>query len=145
MSSYKFKINGNDYTVEINSVEGNIADVNVNGANYKVEMENKPASAPVNMPAPVQPVQQAETKAAEPAPAQKPSGPGKQVTSPLPGVIIEVSVKEGQSVKAGQKVAVIEAMKMENEISASNDGTVTSIHVAKGESVLEGAPIVTIS
>lgn len=78
-------------------------------------------------------------------PIQKPAGAGRQITSPLPGVIIEVSVKEGQTVKAGQKVAIIEAMKMENEISASNDGTVTAVHVAKGDSVLEGAPIVTIA
>ena len=53
-------------------------------------------------------------------------------------------MKEGQAVKAGQKVAVLEAMKMENEISAPKDGTVTAIHVNKGDSVLEGAPIVSI-
>ena len=67
------------------------------------------------------------------------------MTSPLPGVIIEVSVKEGQTVKAGQKVAVLEAMKMENEIQASSDGTVTAILVNKGDSVLEGAEIVKIA
>ena len=72
-------------------------------------------------------------------------GPATKVTSPLPGVIIEVSVKEGQAVKSGQKVAVIEAMKMENEISATKDGTVTAIHVSKGDSVLEGADIVSIA
>ncbi|MBR4133927.1 MAG: biotin/lipoyl-binding protein, partial [Bacteroidales bacterium] len=64
---------------------------------------------------------------------------------PHPGVIIEVSVKEGQAVKAGQKVAVLEAMKMENDIQAEKDGTVTAIHVRKGDSVLEGAKIVTIA
>ena len=69
----------------------------------------------------------------------------KPVTSPLPGVIIEVSVKEGQTVKAGQKVAVLEAMKMENEIQAPADGTVTAILVNKGDSVLEGAEIVKIA
>ena len=79
------------------------------------------------------------------APASKPAGAGKAVTSPLPGVIIEVSVKEGQAVKAGQKVAVIEAMKMENEIQASADGTVTAVLVNKGDSVLEGAEIVKIA
>ena len=129
MRNYKFKINGNEYDVEINSVEGNIADVTVNGASYKVEMDTPvaPAAAP--------------TPAAAPAPARA----GKAVTSPLPGVIIEVSVKEGQVVKAGQKVAVIEAMKMENEIQASSDGTVTAILVNKGDSVLEGAEIVKIA
>ena len=80
-----------------------------------------------------------------PRPAAKPAGAGKAVTSPLPGVIIEVAVKEGQAVKAGQKVAVIEAMKMENEIQAETDGTVTAVLVSKGDSVLEGAEIVKIA
>ena len=72
-------------------------------------------------------------------------GDGEKVNSPLPGVIVEVSVKEGQAVKAGQKVAVLEAMKMENEIPAPKDGTITAIHVNKGDSILEGAPVVTIA
>ena len=79
------------------------------------------------------------------APAAKPAGEGKPVTSPLPGVIIEVSVKEGDTVAAGQKVAVLEAMKMENEIQADRAGVVTKINVNKGDSVLEGAAIVTIA
>ena len=60
-------------------------------------------------------------------------------------MIVEVSVKEGQTVKAGQKVVVLEAMKMENEIPAPKDGTITAIHVNKGDSILEGAPVVTIA
>ena len=167
MKSYKFRINGNEYNVEINSVEGNVADVTVNGADYKVEMENAGAStgsvastgsatgtgSSTNGTADNSASntgRNAATAAAGPveAPATKqsaPSGSGKPVTSPLPGVIIEVSVKEGQTVKAGQKVAVLEAMKMENEIQASSDGTVTAILVNKGDSVLEGAEIVKIA
>ncbi len=146
MKQYKFKINGNDYNVAINSTNGNLADVTVNGVSYQVEMENSmPAAAPVqaapqaSAPAPQPAV------AAAPAPAAKPAGEGKAVTSPLPGVIIEVSVKEGDTVAAGQKVAVLEAMKMENEIQAEKAGVVTKIHVSKGDSVLEGASIVTIA
>ncbi len=149
MKQYKFKINGNDYNVAINSTNGNLADVTVNGVSYQVEMENSmPAAAPVqaapqaSAPAP-QPA--AAAAAAAPAPAAKPAGEGKAVTSPLPGVIIEVSVKEGDTVAAGQKVAVLEAMKMENEIQAEKAGVVTKIHVSKGDSVLEGASIVTIA
>ncbi len=143
MKTYKLKINGNEYEVAINSVEGKVADVSVNGASYKVELENAPTAVPA---APVAPAAQAVAAAAPAAPAVKPaSGAGIKVTSPLPGVIIEVSVKEGQSVKAGQKVAVIEAMKMENEIPASKDGTISAVHVNKGDSVLEGAEIVTIA
>ena len=141
MKTYKFKINGNEYNVDINSVEGNVADVTVNGTSYKVEMDTPVAPA---VQAPVQNAPAQVTAPAAPAPAA-PAGAGKAVTSPLPGVIIEVSVKEGQAVKAGQKVAVIEAMKMENEIQASCDGTVTAVLVNKGDSVLEGAEIVKIA
>ena len=146
MKTYKFRINGNEYNVEINSVEGNLADVTVNGAAYKVEMENAPVApaVPVRNETATQARQDAPAAApAKPAPA--PAGAGKAITSPLPGVIIEVSVKEGQAVKAGQKVAVIEAMKMENEIQASSDGTVTAVLVNKGDSVLEGTEIVKIA
>lgn len=142
MKTYKFTINGNTYEVAVNSVEGKTASVNVNGMDYQVELENAPAAAPAaapKAPAAEQPAVQS------PAPAAAPAGAGEKVPSPLPGVIIEVSVKEGQAVKAGQKVAVIEAMKMENEIAAPKDGTVTAIHVNKGDSVLEGADIVTIA
>ncbi len=145
MKTYKFKINGNEYNVEIRSVEGNIADVTVNGASYKVEMDTPVNPVVQNSPA----APQTDKPAPAPAPAAAapaaPAGAGKAVTSPLPGVIIEVSVKEGQAVKAGQKVAVIEAMKMENEIQASSDGTVTAVLVNKGDSVLEGAEIVKIA
>ena len=144
MKSYKFKINGNEYNVDINSVSGNIADVTVNGTPYQVEMEDAPA-VPA---APVQAVQPAATVSAPaaPQPAAKPaaSGAGKAVKSPLPGVILSINVNVGDSVKAGQTVAVLEAMKMENEIQAESDGTVTAINAAKGDSVLEGAAIVTL-
>lgn len=145
MKQYRFKINGNQYNVDINSVEGNIASVSVNGTSYQVELEDAPA-----VPVQAVPVQTSViTPAAAPAqaaPAPKPaaSGAGKPVTSPLPGVIIAVKVNVGDSVKAGQEVAVLEAMKMENSIEAVQDGTVTAIHVAKGDSILEGAAIVTI-
>lgn len=148
MKSYKFRINGNEYNVDINSVEGNIADVTVNGASYQVEMENAPAPVqkPAQAPATATTATASSATTTTPAPkAAAPAGAGKPVTSPLPGVIIEVSVKEGQTVKAGQKVAVLEAMKMENEIQAPADGTVTAILVNKGDSVLEGAEIVKIA
>ncbi|MDO4999505.1 MAG: acetyl-CoA carboxylase biotin carboxyl carrier protein subunit [Bacteroidales bacterium] len=140
MKAYKFKIGGNQYDVTVNGIEGKIADVTVNGVNYQVELENEvPAAAPAAAPSAA-----AAPAAAAPAAAPKPAGAGKIIGSPLPGVIISVDVKEGQAVKRGQKVAVIEAMKMENEILAECDGTITAIHVSKGDSVLEGADIVTI-
>ena len=140
MKEYKFKINGKDYAVTIGEAEGKMLSVNVNGADYQVELENAPVAAPA---APTQAV--APAAAAVPAAPAAPAGAGEKVNSPLPGVIVEVCVKEGQAVKAGQKVAVLEAMKMENEIPAPKDGTVTAIHVTKGDSILEGAPVVTIA
>ena len=144
MKEYKLKINGNDYAVTVNEVDDNIAEVEVNGTPFKVEFEKpitKKPVATVAKPAP---------KAAGAAPAgvvAKPaaaSGAGETVTSPLPGVILEVNVNVGDAVKKGQKVMVLEAMKMENVIEATADGTVTHIKVGKGDSVLEGAPLVII-
>ncbi len=141
MKEYKFKIGGKEYNVTVNPKEGKFFDVTVNGATYEVESENAPAAAPVAQPA-AAPVQAAPAAA---APAPKPAGAGEKVASPLPGVIIEISVKEGQQVKAGQKIAILEAMKMENEIPAPKDGTITDIHVHKGDTLQEGDPVVTIA
>ena len=142
MKEYKFKIGGKEYNVTVNPKEGKFFDVTVNGATYEVEAENAPAAAPAPQPA-AAPVQAAA--AAPAAPAAKPAGAGEKLASPLPGVIIEISVKEGQQVKAGQKVAILEAMKMENEIPAPKDGTITDIHVHKGDTLQEGDPVVTIA
>lgn len=140
MKEYKFKINGKDYAVAIGEADGKMLTVNVNGADYQVELENAPVAAPA---APVA-AAAAPAPAAAPAAAPKPAGAGQTIKSPLPGIIISIDVKEGQAVTRGQKVAVIEAMKMENDILAESDGTVTAIHAHKGDSVLEGADIVTI-
>lgn len=146
MKEYSFKINGKQYNVAIGPAEGKTLKVKVNGADYDVELDQAapaaPAAAPAATPAPAQAAPAAPAAPVAPA---APAAGGEKVVSPLPGVIIEVSVKEGQPVIAGEKVAVLEAMKMENEISAPKAGTVTAIHVSKGDSILEGAPIVTIA
>lgn len=148
MKEYSFKINGNRYDVAINSLSGNIADVTVNGVSYQVEMENASAPAQTSAaPVPASAVQapSAPVQPASPAPAPvSATGQGKPVTSPLPGVIIDIKVKVGDTVKAGQTIAVLEAMKMENDIQAEWDGVVTAVNASKGDSVLEGAAIVTI-
>ena len=152
MKEYKFKINGNEYNVAINGIEGKNADVTVNGVSYSVELENAPVAAPAPAAAPVAAPAAAPAAQAAPAPAAAPAAPkaaapagGRTITSPLPGVILSIDVKEGQAVKRGQKIAVLEAMKMENEILAEFDGTVTAILVSKGDSVLEGANIATLA
>lgn len=160
MKSYKFKIGNNPYTVDIESVEGGVAKVCVNGVAYEVEIENAgsggaagsgavataPASSATAAPAAAPAVTSATAPAPAPVSATAPAaaGAGKNVSSPLPGVILSVNVAVGDVVKAGDKVAVLEAMKMENDIEAEFSGTVTAIHVQKGDSVLEGAAIVSL-
>ncbi len=137
MEKYSLKINGNPYEVEIGSYSGSEATVSVNGEEYTVQIaqdEAEDAARTAEKPA-------AAPKATESA---KPATGGVEVTAPLPGVIVEIKVAEGQSVKAGECVAVLEAMKMENEIEATASGTVTAICAAKGDSVPEGAVIIRI-
>ena len=142
MNLKKYTINGIEYNVAVNSVSGDSAEVTVNGVAYQVKTENAAGQAPVTAVREEAPkVVSAASQAPVAAPA---SGTGRAITSPLPGVIVGVKVKPGDSVKNGQVVAVLEAMKMENEIQSEYDGVVVSINVSQGDSILEGAPIVTI-
>ena len=145
MKEYKYKINGNLYNVVIGDIEDNIAHVEVNGTHYTVEMEKKPKAAPAPKPV-ARPAAKPAAAAPAAAPAAKPAaGGGKSgVKSPLPGVILDIKVKEGDEVKKGQTLIILEAMKMENSINADKDGKVTAINVSKGESVLEGTDLVII-
>ena len=152
MKEYKYKVNGVDYTVNINSVEGNIANVAVNGVSYQIEMEKPVAATP--KPAAPKPVQTQAPKAApaaapapaapKPAAAPAPAAGGKALKAPLPGVINDIKVAVGDQVTEGQVVLILEAMKMENEITAECSGTVTAISVNKGDSVMEGTVLLTI-
>jgi biotin carboxyl carrier protein len=138
MKTFKYTVNGNVYNVVINRIEDTVADVEVNGTPYQVEM-NKPAKKQVvtiNRPA--------QTTAMPIARPQQPSAGASALRSPLPGIILEINCKEGDAVKKGQKVLVLEAMKMENVINADRDGVVKEIKVNKGDSVLEGADLVII-
>ena len=145
MKEYKYKINGNLYKVTIGDIEENIAHVEVNGTHYKVEMEKAPAPKHTVIK-PV--VRQASTTPAAPTtqvvkPAAVSTGKSG-VKSPLPGVILDIKVNVGDTVKKGQTVVILEAMKMENNINADKDGKITAINVNKGDSVLEGTDLVII-
>ena len=135
MKEYKYKINGNAYKVTIGDIEDNIAHVEVNGTPYKVEMEKAPKVAvkPV-----VRPVSAAP--AAPTAPVVKPAA----ASTGKSGVILDIKVNVGDTVKKGQVIIILEAMKMENNINADKDGKITAINVSKGESVLEGTDLVII-
>lgn len=145
MKEYKFKINGNDYAVQISDIEGDTAAVTVNGAEYEVEIqgfENK-VKAPKLMQ--VASVPSSETQATA-VKAAKPATSGAEVAikSPLPGVILSFAISEGDRVKVGQRLLVLEAMKMENNIDSDREGTIKSIVAHKGDSVLEGDILLTI-
>ena len=144
MKEYKYKINGNLYNVVIGDIEDNIAHVEVNGTHYTVEMEKKPKAAPAPKPVARPAAKPAAAPAAAPAAKPATGGAKSGVKSPLPGVILDIKVKEGDEVKKGQTIIILEAMKMENSIKADKDGKVTAINVSKGESVLEGTDLVII-
>ena len=113
--------------------------VNVNGSLYEIEIEEMDASAAKRAPA----------AAPAPAPAVKPAaapvGAGTKVNAPMPGTILDVKVQAGQSVKRGQVLVILEAMKMEHEIQAPCDGKITGVNVRKGDSVETAALLCTIA
>ena len=141
MKEYKYKIKGVDYSVKINGVEDNIAKVEVNGVEFDVEMEK-----PIAQPKPVVRAVAAPVKTVEaPKAAQEAVAQGvTAVKAPLPGTVNDIKVTVGQTVKKGQTVVVLEAMKMENNIDAERDGKIAEVRVAKGDTVMEGAVLVTI-
>jgi len=145
MKEYKYKINGNNYTVAIGDIEDNIAQVEVNGVAYRVELEAKKAAAAVKVATP-RPAAAPRTATGEKITKPVATAAGTTaVKAPLPGVVLTIPVKVGQAVKAADTVVMLEAMKMENAIHAGVDGTVKEILVAAGDSVLEGNPLVVIA
>ena len=145
MKEYKYKINGNEYNVAVEELEGNKANVTVNGKTYEVELDRpaKPAvSKPVSRPAAA--AAPAAAPATAPAPKAAPAAGGAGIKAPLPGVILDIKVKVGDAVAKGQTIAILEAMKMENNINADREGTVVSINVEKGQSIAEGTDIITL-
>ena len=148
MNKFEYKVQGVDYEVEIEEMEGNIAKVSVNGIPFEVELKQpiNPAKA-ITRPkvvAPVAAAAPAPAPAARPAAPAAPAGAGAAVKAPLPGTISSINVKVGDKVNVGDTVLVLEAMKMQNNIEAENSGTVTSILVNQGDSVMEGATLITI-
>ncbi|MCL2245587.1 MAG: biotin/lipoyl-binding protein [Lentimicrobiaceae bacterium] len=155
MKNYKFTINDNKYSVDIVDVEDQMATVEVNGTPYQVELEmevRKPVSTPKKVvkvsPAPTPQTVQSATQTTAPIPkvpqaTAAPSG-GSVIKSPLPGIILDIFVKEGDPVKQGQHVIMLEAMKMENNIDADREGIIKEIRVKHNDSVMEGDVLIVI-
>lgn len=144
MKEYKYRINGMKFNVEVGDVEDNHVEVIVNGSHYNVELEKdsktaskinsvKPAAAPKTATG--------EKVISKPAAA---SGAANAIKAPLPGTITSFKVKEGDNVKPGDTVCLLEAMKMENDVKSTLSGTVQKILVSVGDSVLEGNDIMII-
>lgn len=130
MKKFKFKVRGNKYEAIINNFENNIVDIDINGTNYKVEIEQEIAKAktPKLVRSKV-PVSSDDAKIK--------SNVGSIVKAPLPGTILKLNFKVGDEVKQGDTLLIMEAMKMENNIQAETSGKIKSIFVAEGETVLQ--------
>jgi len=145
MNIYKFKIYGHEYETRVVRREDDEIVVSVNGQEYKAYLEptrrQTLAKATPKLERPKVAPGEDTRKTASPTEAK---GAGV-IKAPLPGLILKVMVKEGDSVKVGQPVCVMEAMKMQNNIAATTDGVISKISVSEGASVLEGQELVTIS
>ncbi|MBN8707213.1 MAG: biotin/lipoyl-binding protein [Bacteroidetes bacterium] len=145
MKNFKFAINGNNYEVEIQSIEGNLATIEVNGSAYKVEIDREVKSTKTptlvrSLAVPSTDTEKSTVRTAKPTDRKGTGG----IKSPLPGTVLEMHVKVGDQVNVGTKLLVLEAMKMENTINSDKAGTVTSVKVDKGDSVLEGDLLIEI-
>ncbi|MDY0296251.1 MAG: biotin/lipoyl-containing protein [Acidobacteriota bacterium] len=148
MHKYKLAIGGKEFEAEILEISAETARVVVNGQEYTVELKElgrKPMTmtSSASAPAPAAPAKTPERATAAAAPRS--GGDSQSVNAPLPGLIIDIMVNENDSVKAGQNLLLMEAMKMENQIPAPYDGTVKRIHVKKGDSVSEGDVLIEIN
>ena len=148
---FSFKINGAEYKCAVEEIEAGLTEVTVNGKKYTVETEKPvaptpkaaPAAAPKAAPAPAPAA--AAPKAAAPAPKAAPAAAGAQVKSPLPGSVVKVCVNEGQDVKKGDTLLILESMKMENPILAEQDGKVAQVAVAAGQTVMQDDLLVVLA
>ncbi len=132
MKEFKFKIDGKAYSVTIDEVSKDVANVEVNGKKITVNIEKKEKPAFVAAPRPV------ASSAAPVASAPVGKAVAGSITSPLPGSIVKIMVSVGQAVKRGDTLLTMESMKMENNIKADKDGIVKAIHVQPAQSVMQG-------
>jgi biotin carboxyl carrier protein len=147
MKAYHLTINGHDYVLQLNALSGDRAEIEVDGQTYAVDIRSiqdkgaarkRPAPA-VKRPAP------AAAPASGGAPAMAAPAGANSVTSPIPGAVIEVFVKEGDDVESGQNLVKLEAMKMENQITAPKAGKVAKVHVKAGDPVNQGQVLIELS
>ena len=136
MKNYKFKVNENGYTVHIKAHEDNIINLEVNGTLYEVvlQQEIKKTKTPIL-------VRSASKQPAAPLQVN-PKSTKTKIVAPIPGVILSLNVKVGDTIKENDLILVLEAMKMENNIVAEKSGVVASVKVEVGQQVLQDAILI---
>lgn len=141
MKNYKFKINGTSYAVDISNVEGQTIELELNGTRYMVEIDKE-----IKQTKTPKLVRKESVPSTDSAPQTlKTTKAGSEtIKSPLPGTILDLYVNVGDVVEVGQKLMMLEAMKMENIIESDLDGKVIEIKVRKDDSVMEGDVLITI-
>ena len=138
MKNFKYTINGNVYEVAVDSIDDTNAKVEVNGDLYEVKIEKSEKENSKSI------------KSVEKSSSGESTSNSEQnsyfsiLKSPLPGIILDITCSVGDTVKRGQRILVLEAMKMENAINSDRDGVIKEIKVSKSETVLEGADLVVI-
>lgn len=138
MKKYKFTIKGNPYDVRIKELEDSKATLEVNGTEYEVEIHSDEVIKSKTPKLVRKPVEKTPTEQGN---IMVKNTGGKAVKAPLPGNIFKVNVKVGDTVKKGDVLLVMEAMKMENDVLAEKDGAVSALHVKEGDAVLQGDPL----
>lgn len=131
MKKFEFTIRGNKYDVRIKSLEDNIAKVEVNGSSYEVELHQEVKLSKTPKLVRAQPI-------ATPPKSMAPAGKMNVVKAPLPGIVFKILVKEGDTVKIGDTLFILEAMKMENNILSEKSGIIRSLKIKEGDSVFQG-------
>ncbi len=145
MKVFKYKINGSPYRVVVQNSDQESVELEVNGTPFVVEIEQKKKKPVPSIQRQAAPSSSQTIETTRPTVTRSAVAAGSVVVnSPLPGVVLDIKVKVGDVVKKGDTIMVLEAMKMENNIQASSDGTVSKISVEKGASVLEGAELIVI-
>lgn len=134
MKKFKFTIRGNEYEVEIKDIDGDIANIEVNGTNYEVsiQQEKVKTSKTPTLVRPNIPVDRKDSKI-----KKNVSSRAYSLKAPLPGSIFKILKQEGDEVKKGETIMIMEAMKMENNIQSEKDGKIISMKVNVGDSVLQ--------
>ncbi|MGE5485439.1 MAG: biotin/lipoyl-containing protein [Ignavibacteriales bacterium] len=139
MRKFKITVNGKEYEVGVEEIRGEARPVSVTAAPAPQPVKAGPAKVEATR------VEAPRAKSATPTAPAKNAGPQDGlVSAPMPGTVSEVLVREGDRVKKGQVLVMLEAMKMQNEIMAGHDGVVKSVHATKGASVNTGDPLVVV-